>query len=132
MVKVWVLTNGLKKEERTKPSSAADIFKELQTALGDDVLLVHEEDVIQRSSTESGLTLFIGSTQVEKPKIALVRIGSDRVSFTFPLLEQLEKMGIVLINNLSAIRLATNKALTYQELALKRMSVYSRLFAKYN
>ena len=115
---VWILTNGSKPHERSY-RSAVDLHAELVPHLGEDVLLVHEEDIMQRSCCERGLALFRGEQELPIPQLVFVRIGSDVMdpNFTYTLLIHLEKMKVRLINSYEATQLATNKALTYQILS---------------
>lgn len=118
MPRVWILTNGSKPLERTY-RSAMDLYSELVPALGEEVLLIHEEEILQRSCCEQGLALFKGDEELAIPQLVFVRIGSDIMNpnFTDTLLLHLEKMKVCLINSYHAIQLATNKALTYQILS---------------
>ena len=114
---VWILTDGSDKQQKTY-KSAVEIYNELLLVLGKEVALVCEEELLQRASAESGLGLYIGDRALEIPKLVFLRIKPDSVNpcFTLPLIQHLERMGVHVINNSAAISLATNKALTYQEL----------------
>ena len=115
MPRVWILTNGSKPLERTY-QSAMELHAELFPILREDVMLIHEEEIMQRSCCERGLALFKGDEELAIPQLVFVRIGSDVMNpnFTDTLLIHLEKMKVCLINSYAAIQLATNKALTYQ------------------
>ena len=118
MPQVWVLTNGSDKQLGSY-KSAVDIFSELQLVLGNEVALIQEEELFQRTSTEKGLGLFVGEEELETPKIVFIRISSEFLdpNFTHGLVTHLESMGVLVMNSSKAISIATNKALTYQILS---------------